>query len=88
MPRAPGKQMSVWAQVAFYSGLGFILPAAALAGFGLGWWLDQRLHTSPVLSLIFGVIGASAGVVEILAILSRSEKDDSANSSNDRSGGG
>ena len=87
MPNAPRKQMSIWAQVGYYTSLGFILPAAVVGGFGLGWWLDRWLHTSPILSLILGVMGATAGIVEILMILSRAEKRDDANQSNDESGG-
>ncbi len=74
MPGARGKPMSVLAQVAFYSSLGFILPAAALVGFGLGWLLDRWLHTAPIFALILGLVGAGAGVVEILQILTREEK--------------
>ena len=66
--------MGVWAQVAFYSSLGFILPAAALGGFGLGWVLDRWLHTSPLLAIVLGLAGVVAGVVEILQILTRAEK--------------
>lgn len=86
MPKTPGKQMSLWAQVGFYTSLGFILPAGALGGFGLGWWLDRWLHTSPVLALIMGLLGAAAGVMEILRILTRAEKRDDETQSHDGSG--
>ena len=86
MPETPGKQMSLWAQVGFYTSLGFILPAGAVGGFGLGWLLDRWLHTSPVLALIMGLLGAAAGVMEILRILTRAEKRDDENQSNDGSG--
>ncbi|HTS68785.1 MAG TPA: AtpZ/AtpI family protein [Terriglobia bacterium] len=74
MPRTPSQRQSLWAQVGFYSSLGFILPAGAVGGFGIGWVLDRWLHTSPVFALALGVIGAAAGVVEILRILTRAEK--------------
>jgi ATP synthase protein I len=86
VPKAPGKQMSLWAQVGFYTSLGFILPACAVGGFGLGWWLDRWLHTSPVLALIMSLMGAAAGVMEILRILTRAEKRDDGNNSSDGSG--
>jgi F0F1-type ATP synthase assembly protein I len=76
-----GKQSSLWEQVGFYSSLGMIIPAAALGGFGLGWWLDRWLHTSPVFSLVLGLAGAAAGVVEVLRILIRAEKQADANNS-------
>ena len=76
MPRTPGKQMGLWAQVGFYSSLGLILPAGAVGGFGLGWLLDRWLHTSPVFSLILGLVGAAAAIIDILRVLTRAEKRD------------
>jgi len=75
VPKTPRKEMSLWAQVGFYSSLGFILPAGALGGFGLGWLLDRRFGSSPVLALVLGFAGAAAGVVEVLRILGRAEKE-------------
>ncbi len=75
MPRSSGKQANVWSQVGLYSSLGFILPAAAVAGCAIGWLLDRRLHTSPVLAVVMGFMGAGAGFLEILRILKRAEKD-------------
>jgi len=82
VPKAPGKRMGLWAQVGFYSSLGFILPAGAVGGFGLGWLLDRWLHTSPVFALILGLLGAGAGLIDILRILTRAEKRDDADESN------
>ena len=83
MPKTPGKRMGLWEQVGFYSSLGFIVPAAAVGGFGLGWALDRWLHTSPLFALLLGLLGAVAGVVEILRILTHAEKRDDADGSND-----
>lgn len=71
MPRGPGKLTSVWAQVGFYTSLGFILPAAALVGFGIGDWLDEQLHTAPVLAIVMAFLGAGGGFIEVLRILTR-----------------
>ena len=81
VPKASGKQLSLWEQVGFYSSLGIIVPGAAVGGFALGWWLDRWLHTSPVLSLVLGMVGAAGGVLEILRILTRAEKHDDGNNS-------
>ena len=86
MPGTPGRQMGLWAQVGFYSSLGLILPAGAVVGFGLGWLLDHWLHTSPVFALILGLLGAAAGVTEILQILTRAEKRNDRDERNERSG--
>jgi len=69
------KASNVWAKVGLYTSLGFILPAGALTGSGVGWFLDRWLHTSPVLTVILAFIGTAAGLTEVLRILGRTEKD-------------
>jgi F0F1-type ATP synthase assembly protein I len=81
------KQSEVWAQVAFYTGLGFVLPASAVAGYILGWGLDRWLHTAPWLSLASAFLGVAGGLVEILRVLTRAEKEQGDGSGNDRSAG-
>jgi len=79
--------MSLGEQVGYYSSLGIIMPASALGGYGLGWLLDRWLHTSPLFALILGVLGAVAGIIDIVLILTRAEKQqDEATKSNDGSG--
>ena len=69
-----GKQSEILAQVGFYTGLGFIIPGAAVVGYALGSVVDGWVHTTHVFTLIFGFLGAAGGLVEILQILSRAEK--------------
>jgi F0F1-type ATP synthase assembly protein I len=78
--------MSPLEQVGYYTSLGIILPAGAVGGLGLGWVLDRWLHTSPLFTLILCVAGAAAGVIDILRVLTRTEKRDDADESNDGSG--
>jgi F0F1-type ATP synthase assembly protein I len=75
------KQSDVWAQVAYYTGLGFILPAGLAVGYALGWGLDRWLHTSPALAVVMAVAGAAGGFIELLRILARAERDGSGNGS-------
>jgi len=72
-PLKPNRE-SIWGQVAFYSSLGFIIPGAVVGGALLGWFLDELLHTAPILSIIGGIAGAVGGIVEIYQILTRAEK--------------
>ncbi len=74
MSRRLDKQADLWAQVGFYSSLGFILPAGAVAGYVAGWLLDRWLGTSPVLGVVLGLAGAGAGFIELLVLLKRAEK--------------
>jgi F0F1-type ATP synthase assembly protein I len=70
-----GRQSDLWNQVAYYTSLGFVLPAAAAAGYGLGWLLDRWLHTSRVFSIVFTMLGAAGGFIEILQMMKRAESD-------------
>jgi F0F1-type ATP synthase assembly protein I len=86
MSPLPGKPSDVWTQVAYYSSLGFILPACAAVGYGMGWLLDRWLHTSPVLSIVFTMLGVAGGFVELLQMLKRAERRAGTDNSNARPG--
>ena len=88
MPRSTGKRANLWAQVGFYSSLGFILPAGAVVGCAGGWYLDRWLHTSPVLAVVMGFLGAGGGFFELLRILKRAEKDADGDNSSPGTGSG
>jgi ATP synthase protein I len=44
---------------------GWVLPAAIAAGAGLGWLVDRVLGTLPVATIVFGLLGFAAGVLQI-----------------------
>ena len=69
------KGTELWAQVAYYSSLGFIIPAGAIVGVLIGWELDRLLHTAPVLEVGFAVAGGVGGLIELLRILKKAEKN-------------
>ena len=73
MPRSD--RSDVWARIAFYTGLSFIAPVSAFAGYALGWFLDEHLHTAPVLSLLGVLAGVALGITEIIQIVVRKEKN-------------
>jgi len=81
-----GRHSDLWSQVAYYTSLGFVLPAAAAVGYGLGWLLDRWLHASPVLSIICTMLGAAGGFVEILQVMKRAENAAGRNNTNVRPG--
>jgi F0F1-type ATP synthase assembly protein I len=80
------RQADLWAQVGFYSSLGFIIPAAAVMGYALGGVVDRRLHTSPVLAIVMAFVGLAGGIWETIRILTQREKR--ATGSNSSSGPG
>ena len=56
---------SMWVQLANYSQLAFIFPAATIAGWLIGAALDRWLHTS-WLYLVGLILGIVAGFVELI----------------------
>jgi len=83
-----GKKVSdIWAQVAYYTSLGFVLPAGAVVGYAGGWLLDRWLRTAPIFSVIMAFLGAAGGFIEVLVILKRAEKRAGRNGSRNESGG-
>jgi len=70
----PGKRSFVQ-QVARYSQLAFVLPAATVVGWLLGVLLDRWLHTT-WLYLAGLILGIVAGFVELIRTVVSSEKND------------
>ena len=51
--------------------LPILLVACIAVGGGLGYLLDERFHTSPVLTLLLGLIGFVAGMIQLVRRLSK-----------------
>jgi F0F1-type ATP synthase assembly protein I len=66
------KDRSTWIQMAKYSQLAFIFPAATVAGWLIGVALDRWLHTTwlYIAGLIVGIV---AGFVELIRAALSSE---------------
>lgn len=69
------KKDTMWARVAYYSELGFLLPAYVLAGYIVGYQLDRWIGTSPVLSVIFLFLGFAGGFLQLYRMLQKRERD-------------
>jgi ATP synthase protein I len=54
--------------------LPFVLVGAVVVGAGLGYLLDLRIHTSPVFTLVLGILGFAAGIIEVLRRLTGKNK--------------
>jgi F0F1-type ATP synthase assembly protein I len=63
--RDPDKRESMWLQLARYSQLAVIFPAATVAGLLIGVGLDRWLHTT-WLYLAGLIVGIVAGFVELI----------------------
>jgi F0F1-type ATP synthase assembly protein I len=66
------KERSTWVQMAKYSQLAFVFPAATVAGWLIGVALDRWLHTTwlYIAGLIVGIV---AGFVELIRAAMSSE---------------
>jgi F0F1-type ATP synthase assembly protein I len=67
----PAGEKRIMKQMAPYMGLGSQLTAAvAVMGF-LGWWLDGKFETKPVLFIVFLVLGVFVGMYQFISTVSK-----------------
>jgi F0F1-type ATP synthase assembly protein I len=73
--RDNGDEKNAWVQIARYSEIGFIIPAAILLGFAIGKVLDYYLHTKwlYIVGLIFGAV---VGFVQMIRMAMSSTESD------------
>jgi F0F1-type ATP synthase assembly protein I len=71
MPKDNGERKDLMTQLARYSEIGFIIPAAVIVGYLFGLLLDHLLHTHwfYIVGLIFGAI---IGFVQMIRTALRS----------------
>jgi F0F1-type ATP synthase assembly protein I len=55
--------------------LPFLLVACVAIGGAAGYFLDKRIHTSPLFTLVLGLLGFIAGMVQLVRRLSKDTKD-------------
>jgi F0F1-type ATP synthase assembly protein I len=46
--------------------LPFVLVGSVVIGAGLGYFLDRRIHTSPLFTLLLGGLGFAGGIYEVI----------------------
>lgn len=72
MGRNPKK--NVWVQVGEYTSLAFMLPAATLIGYGIGYLLDRALGTT-FLKVVFLIFGMASGFLQVIRQVQKDTKD-------------
>ncbi len=71
LPPAPRRDPDGFArQLANVMDLPFVLVGSVVIGAGLGYILDKRFGTSPVLALLVGLLGFVGGMYEVIRRLS------------------
>lgn len=61
-------------ELGYFSTIGLSVALAIFIGLGIGLYLDKRFGTSPVLMLIFLVLGIAAGYRNIGLAIKKSRK--------------
>ena len=69
-PAPRGDPQGFARQLANVMDLPFVLVGSVVIGAGLGYLLDKRLGTSPVLALLLGMLGFAGGMFEVIRRLS------------------
>lgn len=64
-PRNPFPWVHGLAGLGYYSSLSFQVAAAVGVGFALGWWLDRKMGTTPILAILGMLMGGVAGFVNV-----------------------
>ena len=55
-----------------YYGMIFVLPAAVLVGYGIGYGLDKFFHTG-FLKVVFLLLGVAAGLIDLFRELTKDD---------------
>jgi F0F1-type ATP synthase assembly protein I len=81
MPQLEKDSLShTYREVAPYLGLGLQLAATMVVMIFIGDWIDKKYETSPIWTLIFGVLGIFTGMYQliktVLNLQSRKSKDE------------
>jgi F0F1-type ATP synthase assembly protein I len=66
------KKDSLPIQLGKYYGMIFILPAAVLVGYGIGYALDKVFHTT-FLKIVFLFLGVAAGMIDLFRELTKDD---------------
>lgn len=69
------KGRSPWQQLGFILSVAFVFPAALVVGGLVGWWIDGKLGTRPLFSLVFLGLGFVAALRELLRQLKRLNRE-------------
>lgn len=70
------KEPSMWEDLSDVGTLGIELVLSVFLAAGLGYWLDGRLGTSPVLTVIGAVTGFAAGLRRAYKVIVKMDSRD------------
>ncbi len=68
---ANGDRQKSYRMLAQYSTVIFILPSAVIGGFLFGRWIDNKLDSSPWVTVTLVLLGTAGGFIEVFRVLNR-----------------
>jgi F0F1-type ATP synthase assembly protein I len=86
-PRQEGEP-TVWAELGRHAHYGFQLAISTGLFLGAGWWLDGKIGTAPLLTIIGALVGAALGFYGMIRGLKAGPRGDSARPTDERKGKG
>jgi ATP synthase protein I len=60
---------AMWREALRYAAVGWELVLCLAIGYGMGWWLDRWLHTSPYLKIVGVLFGVAAAVKTLVNVV-------------------
>ena len=69
------KEPSPWKDFGDAGTMGIEMAVWVLLFAGIGFWLDGRFGTSPILTIIGGVLGLAAGLYRVYILLVKKPED-------------
>jgi len=66
----------IYAGAATYTHLGLTLAGTTLGMFFLGWWIDGKAGTRPLLAIVGAFLGATGGFINLIRTLNRLQQEE------------
>jgi F0F1-type ATP synthase assembly protein I len=71
-----------WAAASTYTHLGFTMAASVLLFFFGGYWLDNKIGTTPLLAITGAFIGAAGGFINLVRTLNKLRRNNESKTEN------
>jgi ATP synthase protein I len=82
MAKAPDQKKEGFLAFMTYGTLGLEMGLSVAIGIGIGYFLDSRFNTKPILSIVFLLFGIAAGMRRLYTIWKRAEREDEGRDNN------
>jgi ATP synthase protein I len=70
-----GDKTEIFKALLTYGTLGLEMGLSVAIGIGIGYFLDRRFETSPILSIVFLMFGIAAGLKRLYEVWKKAERE-------------